>query len=385
LVCSTAPKPLLLLIGYRAYGDWIFNIPILPFLFNKYRIHLETNLKGAHLFHNDPRFEGFSFMKIESYPIEWRNKVVFERWEALERELQPDRVINLWRTMEHSCIIEADQPEFYMPSQERQLAFAGNAFYDEPFFRIGMAPPANPKLDCLYYSPQEWAWGESFRKAHEGKFVIFMPIAGSTAHKIIQGMEEMTDELLRRLPKAKIYLFGERGFEGYMWKRDRVTHIFAEQLPIKQSYLATKYADLVIGPETGMLAAAGMWGTPKVYLATASSVYQLTKYSKNDYSVQSRCPCSPCEKAVYELQDCDNLVFAASIEGENYYYPRCTYMHDKEHVYGVAEMLYAKGFGRQTQERRPKERLERRTAGSLYLRNATENRLEAQQGEINAR
>ena len=60
-------KEKLLLIGYRAYGDWLYASPALPYLFEKYDVHLETSYKGYELFHDDKRFKSISIFDIENY------------------------------------------------------------------------------------------------------------------------------------------------------------------------------------------------------------------------------------------------------------------------------------------------------------------------------
>jgi hypothetical protein len=60
------------------------------------------------------------------------------------------------------------------------------------------------------------------------------------------------------------------------------------------AFALTKFADLVIGPETALLNAAGCFDTPKITLLTHSSRENLCSTWKNDYSLQAGCWCSPC-------------------------------------------------------------------------------------------
>jgi hypothetical protein len=61
----------------------------------------------------------------------------------------------------------------------------------------------------------------------------------------------------------------------------------------------TEYVDLVISPETGVLNASGCFDTPKIGLLTHSNKTNLTKYFKNDYSLQAETECSPCHRMIY--------------------------------------------------------------------------------------
>jgi ADP-heptose:LPS heptosyltransferase len=73
---------------------------------------------------------------------------------------------------------------------------------------------------------------------------------------------------------------------------------------IRNVAAAVKYADLVVGPETGVLNMAGCFSTPKITMLTHSSWANLCKYWDNDYSVQSRQSCSPCHRMIYMENDC---------------------------------------------------------------------------------
>jgi hypothetical protein len=99
-------KPKLLLIGWRAYGDWLYASPSLPQLFEKYDVHLETNTKGKDLFYDDPRFLSKSYFEVGRYPKEKQLQAAEERWAELERQIKPDKTINLWQSLEVECICE---------------------------------------------------------------------------------------------------------------------------------------------------------------------------------------------------------------------------------------------------------------------------------------
>jgi len=319
-------KGKLLLIGYRAYGDWVYSVPVLPYLFKDYDVHIELNGKGYELFYDDPRFEWITMFRMEKYPMEqWENRV-FERWEELERRLKPDRTINLWRTLETECIAERYMDEFFLPVNERQEIFGDKCFYDAVFDKCNIAVPSEPKLDELYYTQDQLEWGQRWRAKHEGQFVIIMPIAGSCSQKVYPDMPRLTYELLDKYPDAFIYLVGDKSVAHAQWDHERIKKICGD-VSIKQVFLMTKYADMVIGGETGVVVSAGMWGTPKIMLCTSSSVEQCVKYQKNDYSMQSQISCSPCHKAIYTMSDCDSMMK----DGEDIY-PDCIMQFEYEEI-----------------------------------------------------
>lgn len=332
-------KPLLLLVGYRAYGDWIFTVPVLPYLFEKYRVHLETNLKGYELFHNDPRFCDITVFGMEQIPPPKLLNAVKERVQFIIKTVKPDRVINLWRTLETECIVECYQPEFLLPVEERRKLFGGKHFLEAVFNRCEIPLPKHPKLDCLYYTEDEIAWGERWRKKHLSDFLIIMPIAGSCVHKTVPAMRDLSYRILDKYHNAHIYLIGDETLQPYVWSGDRIHHAI-KGIPVKQTFLAAKYADMAIGPETGTMVAAGMWGTPKVMFCTASSVEQCTRFNKNDYSIQADIECSPCHRAVYNASDCEHLIKVDEDEGGDWFLSKCTHRFDMDYVMSIVDRVY---------------------------------------------
>jgi heptosyltransferase-2 len=70
------------------------------------------------------------------------------------------------------------------------------------------------------------------------------------------------------------------------------------------SALLTKYVDLVISVDSGVLHAAGCFDTPKIALLGNSSAENITKHFKNCTTIESDCMCSPCFKTIFEIGEC---------------------------------------------------------------------------------
>jgi len=113
-------------------------------------------------------------------------------------------------------------------------------------------------------------------------------------------------DILNKYKEAIIYLVGDK-LSNINFKDKRVYSALGNA-PYKQIILMSKYVDLVIGPETGLHVAAGMWGTPKIQFCNMSNIKQLCQHHKNDYSVQSECECSPCHRMVTKIFDCENII-----------------------------------------------------------------------------
>lgn len=301
-------KPKLLLVAYRAYGDFVYACPVLPYLFEKYEVYADMNMKGEELFHDDPRFKQKAYFLFEQYPKEEYAQRAEERLKMVREQVKPDVEINLNGSLEAACIARKEQPEFSRPVGDRRVIFGSNAFYDAVFKRCGMETPNPLNLEGLYYPSEIIKWAEGWREKNRDKFIIIMPVNGSSVHKQFRNWREVATKILDTYEDAVIYLAGDDAKIMGDFKHPRVRPLFFPTLPIKQTFLMTKYADMVIGPETGIMAAAGMWGTPKIMMASASSVWQVAQYTRNDFSFQLPVACSPCHLSVYEIDDCENVV-----------------------------------------------------------------------------
>lgn len=333
-------KQRLLLIGYRAYGDWLYTAPVLPYLFEKYDVVLETNNKGYEIFHDDPRFAEirmFDMDKAAKENPEGYDKDIFRRWAETKREVKADKVINLWRTLETKCIAERYQKVFLKDKEARREKFGKMNFYEAIFDKCEIPMPEKLETDVLHFTEEQEAWGKRWRKKHETDFVVLMPLAGSCSHKVYPDMPELSQRILDTYPNAWIYLMGDASVAHAQWEHPRIVHT-AGKLPFKQAITMAKYADYVIGGETGLLVAAGTYGTHKTMLCTASSVYQCCKYHENDHSLQANIECSPCHRAVFATCDCEDMIH----DGEETYHPHCIETFDMNTILGIVEEVYNK-------------------------------------------
>lgn len=305
----STPKPKLLLIAYRAWGDFLYTCPILPYLTEKYDVYFETNTKGYLLFMDDPRFKQVAYFKdVHSCPLEERDAIFKARWDKLREQVKPDLEINLNGSLELECIAEDFQKEFWLPVGERRAMFGQHGFYDAVFKRCGIDPKDIKTLNGMHFDEEQIKHVEAWREKHKDKFVVILPIAGSTAQKVVHNFKEIALAILDKYEDALIYLAGDETCRAHVFEHPRVKTMIGEDVTPKQAVHMAGYADMVIGPETFLLAAAGMWGTPKIIHATTSSVWQMTQYQQNDFSIQAPIHCSPCHRAIYYDFACEQPI-----------------------------------------------------------------------------
>ncbi len=315
------PKPKLLLRMYRAIGDTIFSAPVLPFLTAQYDVYVDCSVKTYQLLQGDPRFKKIAVFAFEQYKPEDYTKEFNKRLEEMLDQVKPDKFIDLNGSIEVTCIAEEFQDEFHYPVGMRRAMFGSLSFYESIFARCGIPVPNPFSTEGLYFSEDEIQWAEAWRARNAGKFLVVIPMHGSTYQKRFENWKVITEQILEKYPEAIVYLAGEESDHEKVPEHPRIRSICGNRASIKQIVHLTRYADCVIGPETFIMAAAGMWGTPKIVLATASNIYQMCQFQRNDYSIQAPIWCSPCHRAIYTHSACETMLYKETGEA---LYPACT-------------------------------------------------------------
>lgn len=325
---SSPKKEPLILIRYGAFGDLIYMSAVLPYLFPKYDIYFETNTKGMMLFGNDKRFADVLFYEPWRIPAARREEVVFDHWREIAEKNPGVRVLNFFQAMEQTAIVPEWNPDAVLPIEERRRKYEIN-FYEQHFRIADIEMPADfiPPYGIVFTDEEE-RWARDWRYKNRDSFIILVVIGGSTLQKVFPTwLETFCKRLIDRCPKMKMYLLGDVECEGEDWVYKRTFSLIprrGNKTPsFRQALLMAKYADYVLGAETGLLVGAGMWGTPKTALMTTASVEQFAKYTVNDYSVQSTAPCSPCYRTCYTAMLCEKEMFYGL-------FPRCTAAWDFE-------------------------------------------------------
>jgi hypothetical protein len=275
------------------------------------------------------------------YGAENSAKIANIRTRGLIHGGQWDLAVNLWRTLEHECIAEEDQEEFYWPREKRQAHFGSRVFVEQPYIRAGVPLPREFRMGTYYFDTQTMLWMRGWRETHEKTFNVVMVVSGSTCQKVPQGFKELAKRIVDEYPDARIFLIGDKP-SGWMpnpidpsdlqfdFGNKNVCKMVGKT-PYVQALAMVKMADYVIGPVSSLLHGAGLFGTPKTMICTDCSVYQACKYHKNDFSVQAQAPCSPCHRAIYHTKYCltEKTPFGDL--------PACNIYYDRERIMeGVA-------------------------------------------------
>lgn len=277
-----------MIIRHGGYGDAIQATSVIPYLQKDgYLIDWYGNDRAWEIIKADPRINKFIHHEDGSVPI---NKLE-DHWQKIADEGKYDKVINLTGTVENELLFAYPQPMYFKPIGIRRFA-ANKNYFDAHVERAGYKP--NKPRPSLCLSQEEKQKGKAWRRKHKNKFVILWAMAGTSVHKVYRYFETVTRRFLETHPDAELVTVGDYPTKLLTYAHPRVTNTMFWEMPFRDSLILAKYADLVAGPETGVLNAAAGFGSRTLCLLSHSSKRNLTLYWPNDYSLQAPVWCSPC-------------------------------------------------------------------------------------------
>lgn len=297
-------KKSVLVSRYCAYGDAIA-MSFLPRLLHDQgytQIDFDINFKAMQVLANNPYVTNFS---IYNPTKETTQEELQKHWESIaERAKGYDKFINLLASLEHGCIaMETDK--IYDESDEERRRILGNInFYDQICAWAGYQELCGQYMPELYFTNNEELLTLRYLEQFKGKFTVLVNLAGTSKHKKFIQAEEVCRKIVEKYDNAQIILTGDN--EDLVFDGDRITSIVGRK-PFMQAVLIAKYVNCVICMESGLGMGANVWGTPCIFLLTASSPLNVTKYAVNDLCIQSPAKCSPCHKGPYEYRGCNMI------------------------------------------------------------------------------
>jgi len=184
----------------------------------------------------------------------------------------------------------------------------------------------------LFFTKQEENLARVFFDHNKDKFIVIWALSGSSIHKIYPWSEYIAGTIWQKHEKEVLIItVGDDYTRMIEWSLPNTLNrcgVFT----IRQSMLMTKYAQLVIGPETGVMNAAGCYDTPKILFMSHSSEENLTKYWQNVIALHpENCRCHPCHKLIY-VDNCP--------KGKITQRPRCAENIKPETVYNAFEKYF---------------------------------------------
>lgn len=292
------PKKAAAVVRYGGIGDMIQAASVLPGLKAQgYHITVHTSPVGRAVLANDPHIDAFYVQQTDQVP----NESLAEFW--AHEAAKVDKWINLSESVEGSLLALPGRTLYAWPHEARHKVL--NLNYAEVTHDIAGVPH---KFAARFYpTDEERAWAKAERASVKGR-VICWSLSGSSVHKAWPWTDTILARLLVKHPDVHVVLMGDATCQMLEdgWQNEPRIFCRSGKWGIRQSLAFVEQADLVIGPETGLLNAVGMLPMPKIVMLSHSSRENLTKHWHNTVALEPQgVSCFPCHKLHYGWSGCN--------------------------------------------------------------------------------
>ena len=276
-------------VRYGALGDAIQMSSVLPGIKAEgYRIVAYVVPIGYEALKHDPHIDEFVVQDVDAIP----NELLGEFWTYLEKKY--DKFVNLCESVESTLLTMPGNMSFTWSHQMRHKHLNKN-YLEFAHDIAGVPMPSRPKF---YQTDGEAEWARR-EYASMGGIVIAWVLAGSGIHKTWPYVDEVMIDVMTRNPEVRIAFLGgaDDSILEAGWEKEPRVFRRCGAWHIRQTLSFAKTADLVIGPETGILNAVAIEPVDKIVLLSHSSKENLTRDWVNTTSLTPRnTSCYPCHK-----------------------------------------------------------------------------------------
>jgi ADP-heptose:LPS heptosyltransferase len=280
-------KRALIIRGGKGIGDLLFTTPIPRLLASEgYEVDVALWEQNKAVYLHNPFIKNLTFFpQNQDEYIEWKDKI----------EKEYDNLIYLGNTLEKKYLHRTDGFFGPIPSlEERRAAAAGQNYINETVRAAGFNVNGEFYLPEIYPSPKEMKILDRYRQelAADGRKIVFWNIAGSTKNKTLVRGFKYIEQILAQFPNSLHWILTGYQFDAANMPKDH--RIRQANWDLRTSLLLTQLVDLVVGPESALVNAAGAYDTPKVIFYSHSAPENLGINYRNHYPICPDCDCHPC-------------------------------------------------------------------------------------------
>ena len=303
------PKPAktVAITRYGAYGDCIQATSILTHLKAEgYHITFFTNPRGHEVIKHDPRIDKFMLVDTDQIPNDELSKFHLY-WEG-----RFDRFIELSETVEATMLKLPNMVPAWWPQPAREMIC--QADYLELTHAVANVPlPVDPKF---YPTDKEKDAAVRERNKISGKVLVWCS-DGSSVHKFWPWMDSAIARIMTLTRDWKVMIIG--GEEGQVlemgWENEPRVIRKCGKWGIRQALSFAQQADLVVGPETGVMNAVSMEPMPKIIMLSHSAPFNLTSHWMNTISLEAKMGCRRCHLLIYKWSQCKRIERSIDVNG----------------------------------------------------------------------
>ena len=275
------PEKTVLVCRFGAFGDLMQSSSVWAGLKKQgYHVTLMTSLPGADIVTNDPNIDVHMVLGKEQIP----NSDLGGFWDWQAKKY--DRFINLSESVEGTFLAMAGRTasKFWTPAVRHKLMNFNYVEHQHGLARL----PHDPQIK-FFPTLEEKAWARKQRD-RMGKIVVLWSLSGSAIHKTWAGLDSIIAALMLNYKEVDVVLCG--GPEAQIleagWDKEARVITTCGKWTIRQSLVFAQLADLVIGPETGVLNAVANEPMPKIVFLSHSTEENLTRDWVETVALQSK-------------------------------------------------------------------------------------------------
>ena len=293
------PKKTCGVVRYGAWGDSLQMASILPGLKKQgYHITLYTTQRAFEVIEQDPHVDAVIVQDHEQVP----NHALRPFWEYEKRKY--DKWVNLSESIEASLLALDERTNAQWPKSVREKYMDAN--YWEFTHDIAEVPYEKP-LTKFYSTPEERQWAQDTLAQIGGDLRILWVLNGSSVHKVWPHLDQIFARLLLTFPQIRIVTIGDARSVALdePWRNEPRVLRMAGKWSIRQTLAVADLADVVVGPETGVLTSVCIQPMPKLVFLSHSSHNNLTRDWLNTFALfPTQTKCYPCHKMHYSWATC---------------------------------------------------------------------------------
>ena len=290
------------LIRYGGFGDGLQISSIFPLLKQQgFRVCVNVTETCYKVLKHDPNIDELLIQDTNQIPVE----ELPEYWEKLSFLFT--KFVNLNGVIEQGLLCLRGQDIYTAPHLERHNKLNKN--YSEVLHK--KAEVEYIFKGKFHPSSSEISWVKKQRKKMRlspRTYDIVIALSGSSVHKAYPYMDSVIAKLLLKYSNTRIIMVGDESCKilEHGWEKENRIFLRSGRWDIRRTLAFAQQADMVLGPETGVLNAVSSEDVAKVCLLSHSSKENLTKHWVNSTPMYpSDVHCYPCHMMHYGFSNCN--------------------------------------------------------------------------------
>lgn len=327
------PRKTACVVRYGGIGDMIQVAACLPGLKAQgYHVTLMTTPEGQKILQHDPHIDDWWIQDKDQVP----NNELPAYWREVGKRFS--KMVMLSESIEGSLLAYPGRVQYEWP--QAALHKVMNVNYLDRIQDLAEVP--HDTVPLYYPTKEEQSSAEAKRKdmlqSSGCSRLILWSMAGSSRHKINPYYDILIARILTAHPGWCVGTLGNEAsqiLEGTSFENEPRVHYLSGKMDIRDTIALAQTADVVVGPETGVLnSVAQSTKTAKLIMLSHSTEENLTRDWNSTTVLTPTCHCYPCHKMHLGRGDCDygDVPSVWNIEGDA---TLCVLEMDPDRIYNA--------------------------------------------------